>query len=69
MERFVEVDGVRTRYFEQGTGLALVLLHGISLGSSADVWEEALGPLARAGFRVFAYDQPGFDLTETTGRS
>lgn len=65
MERFVDVDGVRTRYLERGAGPALVLLHGISLGSSADVWEEDLAPLARAGFRVLAYDQPGFGLTET----
>jgi len=66
MERFIEVDGIRTRYFEEGKGPALVLLHGISLGSSADVWEGDLDVFARAGFRVLAYDQPGFGLTETT---
>ncbi len=66
MERFIDVDGIRTRYFEEGKGPALILLHGVSLGSSADVWEGDLDLFARAGFRVLAYDQPGFGLTETT---
>lgn len=66
MEQFVRVDRIRTRYFEKGRGPALILLHGISLGSSADVWEEDLDVFSRAGFRVLAYDQPGFGLAETT---
>ncbi len=66
MEQFIEVGGIRARYFEEGKGPALILLHGISLGSSADVWEEDLETFARAGFRVLAYDQPGFGLTGTT---
>ena len=64
MDTLIQVDGLTTRYFEEGSGPAVVLLHGISLGSSSDVWEEELGPLARGGFRVLAYDQPGFGLTE-----
>lgn len=64
MDTFIQVDGLRTRYLEEGTGPAVVLLHGISLGSSSEVWEEGLGPFARAGFRVLAYDQPGFGLTD-----
>ncbi len=42
----------------------MLLLHGASLGSSADVFIRNLGPLARAGFRVIAFDQPGFGLTD-----
>jgi 4,5:9,10-diseco-3-hydroxy-5,9,17-trioxoandrosta-1(10),2-diene-4-oate hydrolase len=40
------------------------LLHGASLGSSADVFERNLKPLAGAGVRAIAYDQPGFGLTD-----
>jgi pimeloyl-ACP methyl ester carboxylesterase len=64
MEKYVQVDGLRTRYLEEGHGPAVVLLHGASLGSSAEVWEELLPPLARAGFRAIAYDQPGFGLSD-----
>jgi pimeloyl-ACP methyl ester carboxylesterase len=62
--KFVQVDGLKTRYLETGTGPAVVLLHGASLGSSADVFERNLPPLAKAGVRVIAYDQPGFGLTD-----
>ena len=62
--KFVQVDGLKTRYIEDGTGPAALLLHGASLGSSADVFERNLKPLAGAGVRAIAYDQPGFGLTE-----
>jgi pimeloyl-ACP methyl ester carboxylesterase len=63
-DKFVTVDGLRTRYIEEGEGPPVLLLHGASLGSSADVFIRNLGPLARAGFRVIAFDQPGFGLTD-----
>jgi 4,5:9,10-diseco-3-hydroxy-5,9,17-trioxoandrosta-1(10),2-diene-4-oate hydrolase len=63
-DKYVTVDGLRLRYIEEGYGPAVLLLHGASLGSSADVFLRNLGPLARAGFRVIAFDQPGFGLSE-----
>ncbi len=63
-DKFVTVAGLRTRYIEQGQGPAVILLHGASLGSSADVWRRNLAPLAELGMRVIAYDQPGFGLTD-----
>jgi 4,5:9,10-diseco-3-hydroxy-5,9,17-trioxoandrosta-1(10),2-diene-4-oate hydrolase len=63
-EKFVTVQGLRTRYLEQGEGAPAILLHGASLGSSADVWGRNLGPLAAEGVRAIAYDQPGFGLTD-----
>ena len=63
-DRFVQVDGLKTRYIEDGSGPAAICLHGASLASSADVFERNLGPLAKAGLRVIAYDQPGFGLTD-----
>ena len=64
MEREVTVDGLKIRYLEEGSGTPVVMLHGASLGSSADVFERHLGPLAEAGFRAVAYDQPGFGLSD-----
>ena len=62
--QFVQVDGLKTRYIEHGSGPAVILLHGASLGSSADVFARNLAPLAHAGLRVIAFDQPGFGLTD-----
>ena len=64
-DKFVTVDGLDTRYIEEGDGPPVLLLHGASLGSSADVFIRNLAPLARAGFRAIAFDQPGFGLTGT----
>ena len=63
-DKYVTVAGLRTRYLEQGLGPAVILLHGASLGSSADVFKRNLAPLADLGMRVIAYDQPGFGLTD-----
>jgi 4,5:9,10-diseco-3-hydroxy-5,9,17-trioxoandrosta-1(10),2-diene-4-oate hydrolase len=63
-DTFVTVDGLKLRYVEEGEGPPVLLLHGASLGSSADVFIRNLGPLARAGFRAIAFDQPGFGLSD-----
>ncbi len=63
-ENFIQIDGLRIRYFEQGTGPHVLLLHGASLGSSADVWVESLPAFAAHGFHVIAFDQPGFGLSD-----
>jgi len=63
-DNFVRVDGLNTRFIETGSGPAVICLHGASLGSSADVFERNLGPLAQARLRVIAYDQPGFGRTD-----
>src|SRR3954466_11054302 len=61
--KFVTVAGLRTRYIEEGQGPAVILLHGASLGSAADVWKRNLAPLAAFGLRVIAYAQPGVGLS------
>ncbi len=63
-DRFVTVSGLKTRTMEQGHGPAVILVHGASLGSSADVWRRNLAPLADRALRVIAYDQPGFGLSD-----
>ena len=55
--RFATVGGLRVRYVEQGSGPAVVLLHGF--GSSIYTWKDVLPALARTG-RVVALDFPGF---------
>jgi len=63
-DRFVVVSGLRVRYLERGAGPAVLVLHGASLGSSADVWTGNLDALAAHGLRVIAFDQPGFGLSD-----
>jgi pimeloyl-ACP methyl ester carboxylesterase len=63
-ERALRLDGLRVRCLEQGKGAAVLLLHGASLGSSADVWGRNLAPLAAHGLRVIAPDLPGFGHTD-----
>lgn len=64
-DTYVTVDGLRLRILEAGTGPAVLLLHGASLGSSADVFQRNLGPLAEAGFRAIAFDMPGFGRSDS----
>ncbi|HEX5020482.1 MAG TPA: alpha/beta hydrolase [Candidatus Binatia bacterium] len=63
-DKFVEVDGLKLRYIEEGSGPSVLFLHGASLGSSADVFLRNLGPFAKAGFRAVSFDLPGFGLSD-----
>jgi pimeloyl-ACP methyl ester carboxylesterase len=55
-ERFVEVKGVRMRYFLGGQGPPLLLVHG--LGGAASNWTE-LVPLLSRRHRLLVPDLPG----------
>ncbi len=61
---FVDVDGIRTRYFEKGAGAPLVLVHGgaIGTGSSFDIFVENFDLLAEY-FHVYALDKLGHGET------
>jgi 4,5:9,10-diseco-3-hydroxy-5,9,17-trioxoandrosta-1(10),2-diene-4-oate hydrolase len=63
-EKFLPVQGLNVRMLEAGEGPPAILLHGASLGSSLDVWQRNIAPLAAHGIRVIAYDQPGFGLSD-----
>lgn len=58
--RFVQAAGVRTRYFEAGSGPAVVLIHGGQFGMDYDAgnWAPIFGLLAQR-FRVLAFDKLG----------
>ena len=67
-ERFVDVDGIRTRYFEKGSGETLVLFHGGNFGSNdaADCaldWGLNFDGLAQ-WFHVYAVDKLGQGITD-----
>ena len=59
-DRFITVDGLNIRYLEEGNGVPAILLHGSSLGSSADVFRRNLRALGANGVRAIAVDLPGF---------
>jgi pimeloyl-ACP methyl ester carboxylesterase len=64
-EAWVEIQGLRTFYIQAGQGQPLVLFHGGSPGTCSTVnWKPNIEPLAAAGFSIYAYDQPGFGLTD-----
>ncbi len=64
IDKYAAVDGLRMRYIEAGQGPVALLMHGASLGSSADVFIRNLKPLADAGLRPIAFDFPGYGLSE-----
>jgi pimeloyl-ACP methyl ester carboxylesterase len=66
--RFVEIDGIRTRYYEDGAGEPLVLVHGGQFGPgySLDCWSLNLPVLAR-DFHVYALDRLGQGHTDNPG--
>ncbi len=63
-ERWVSVDGLNIRYLEAGSGPPVIMLHGTQAYLSADVFTGVMGPVADGGFRVIAYDQPGYGLSD-----
>jgi 2-hydroxy-6-oxonona-2,4-dienedioate hydrolase len=63
-DRFVKVDGLNIRYLEEGKGVPAIMLHGSSLGSSADVFRRNLHALGAQGIRAIALDLPGFGKSD-----
>ena len=61
-DRFVDVSGVRTRYWKVGdSGSAVVLLAGI--GCSVSEWRTNIGALSQSQ-RIYALDMLGAGLTD-----
>ena len=63
--KFVDVNGIRTRYYEMGQGEPMVLVHGAgwSGSSSANAWSRDIRGLAQQ-FHVFAPDKTGSGMTD-----
>lgn len=62
--RTVQVDGCRVHYLVEGpaNGKAVVLVHG--LGGRSEDWRNLAPYLARAGYRVYMPDLPGYGRSE-----
>lgn len=59
---YLEVDGIRLHYVEEGRGDQVVIfLHGF--GSHLYSWSTVM-PVLGENYRVVAYDRPGFGLSE-----
>jgi pimeloyl-ACP methyl ester carboxylesterase len=63
-DHFAKVDDLNIRYLEEGSGVPAILLHGSSLGSSADVFRRNLSALGAQGIRAIAVDLPGFGKSD-----
>jgi 2-hydroxy-6-oxonona-2,4-dienedioate hydrolase len=63
--QFIDVNGIRTRYYEMGQGEAMVLVHGEGWSghSSANVWSKDI-PLFAKRFHVLAPDKVGSGMTD-----
>lgn len=63
--KFIEVNGIKTRYFEGGSGEDLVLIHGGHFGSyyNAYHWSLNFDDLC-SRFHVFAFDKLGQGYTD-----
>jgi pimeloyl-ACP methyl ester carboxylesterase len=62
--KFVDVEGIRARYYDMGEGEPLVLLHGSGMAgvSTANNWSKNIPELSKQ-FRVIALDRLGVGLT------
>ncbi len=60
--RYLRVDGAKIRYIDAGHGTPVIFLHG--LGASMYAWRKNLPAVAAAGFRVIAFDNRGFGLSD-----
>lgn len=59
---FVDANGIRFHYVEQGTGPLVLLLHGFP--ECWYSWRMQLPALAAAGYRAVAPDMRGYNLTD-----
>lgn len=60
--RFIQVNGIKMHYAEQGMGPLVVLVHGFP--ESWYSWRHQLKALSAAGFHVVAPDMRGYGQTE-----
>jgi pimeloyl-ACP methyl ester carboxylesterase len=60
-DRYIKIDTLNTRYFAEGEGSTVVLVHG--LGGSASGWLPSIEAIA-ARHRLYAMDLPGHGRTD-----
>jgi 2-hydroxy-6-oxonona-2,4-dienedioate hydrolase len=64
-EGYVDADGIKTRYLEEGRGEPMLLIHGAIFGShgSADCWVPIMQNLGKR-FHVYALDKVGCGFSD-----
>src|SRR5882724_4715327 len=60
--RYVQANGLRFAYLEQGQGPLVLLVHGFP--DTAHTWDRAMAAIAKAGFRAVAPFTRGYHPTE-----
>lgn len=70
--KWIDIDGIRTRYFDSGSGIPILFLMGGNFGmpyscSPCESWEKNFDPLSRK-FRVIAFDKLGQGFTDNPKR-
>jgi pimeloyl-ACP methyl ester carboxylesterase len=60
-ERFVDIDGVKVCYIDEGSGLPVIMIHG--LGGNLLHYKENI-PYFKKNFRVIALDLPGYGKSD-----
>jgi pimeloyl-ACP methyl ester carboxylesterase len=66
MTRFLDVNGLRMHFVDEGSGPVVVLLHGFP--EFSETWRHQIRALAAAGYRVIAPDQRGYGQTDRPER-
>jgi len=63
--KFIDAGGIRTRYYEEGKGETMVLVHGSGFAgtASANTWTPVLAQLAQR-FHVYAPDKLASGMTD-----
>ena len=63
--KFADVNGVRTRYYDEGSGEPMVLVHGSGFAgtASANTWAPVIGLLAKR-YHVYAPDKLASGMTD-----
>ena len=63
VDGFITVDGMRLHYFERGTGIPVVLLHGNG-STIGDFVSSGITERVASSHHVIAFDRPGFGYSE-----
>ena len=63
--KYIDIDGINTRYFEAGDGEPMILIHGGQPGmaSSSEIWFLNIDELAKK-YHVYALDKLGQGYTD-----
>ncbi|MGE0058420.1 MAG: alpha/beta fold hydrolase [Dehalococcoidia bacterium] len=62
-DQYVDVDGLKIRYIEKGSGRPLLMVHGMGYALSADQFLPQIDALSEIA-HVFALDLPGWGLSD-----